>query len=42
MNRNTIDDEKSSENLAKDDIQPTIGEVVQPEIIEEDLIESTS
>ncbi len=37
MNRNTIDDEKSSENLAKDDIRPTIGEVVQPEIIEEDL-----
>jgi hypothetical protein len=37
VNRNTIDDEKSSENLAKDDIRPTIGEVVQPEIIEEDF-----
>ncbi len=37
LNRNTIDDEKSSENLAKDDIQPTIGKVVQQEIIEEDL-----
>ena len=37
LNRSTIDDEKSSENLAQEDIQPTIGEVVQPEIIEEDL-----
>lgn len=37
LNRSNIDDEKSSENLAQDDIQPTIGEVVQPEIIEEDL-----
>ena len=37
LNRSTIDDEKSSENLAQEDIQPTIGEVVQPQIIEEDL-----
>ena len=37
LNRSTIDDEKSSENLAQEDIQPTIGEVVEPEIIEEDL-----
>jgi outer membrane protein OmpA-like peptidoglycan-associated protein len=37
LNRKSIDDQKSSENLAQDDIQPTIGEVVQPEIIEEEL-----
>jgi outer membrane protein OmpA-like peptidoglycan-associated protein len=37
LNRNYIDDEKTSENLAQDYIQPTIGKVVQPEIIEEDL-----
>ncbi len=37
LNRKSIDEEKSSENLAPDDIQPTIGEVVQPEIIEEEL-----
>ena len=37
LNRGAIDAEKSSENLAQDDIQPTIGKVVQPEIIEEDL-----
>ncbi len=37
LNRKSIDDQKSSENLAQDDIQPTIGEVAQPEIIEEGL-----
>ncbi len=37
LNRSTIDDEKSSENLAQEDIQPTIGEVVETQIIEEDL-----
>jgi outer membrane protein OmpA-like peptidoglycan-associated protein len=37
LNRSTIDDEKSSENLAQDDIEPAIGEVVETEIIEEDL-----
>ena len=37
LNRSTIDDEKSSENLAQDDIEPSIGEVVETEIIEEDL-----
>jgi outer membrane protein OmpA-like peptidoglycan-associated protein len=44
LNRGPIDDKKSSENLARDNTQPTIGkvvqpeiEVVQPEIIEEDL-----
>ena len=37
LNRRTIDDEKSSENLAQDDIEPSIGEVVETEIIEEDL-----
>jgi len=37
LNRSTIDDEKSSEDLAQDDIEPSIGEVVETEIIEEDL-----
>jgi outer membrane protein OmpA-like peptidoglycan-associated protein len=37
LNRSTIDDEKSSENLAQDDIEPAIGEVVETQIIEEDL-----
>jgi outer membrane protein OmpA-like peptidoglycan-associated protein len=37
LNRSTIDDEKSSGNLAQDDIEPSIGEVVETEIIEEDL-----
>jgi len=37
LNQSIIDDEKSSENIAQDDVRPTIGEVVQPEIIEEDL-----
>ena len=37
LNRSPIDDEKSSENLAQDDIEPSIGEVVETEIIEEDL-----
>ncbi|MCK5202462.1 MAG: DUF3568 family protein, partial [Desulfobacterales bacterium] len=37
LNRSTIDDEKSSENLAQDDIEPAIGEVVEPQIIEEEL-----
>jgi len=37
LNRISIDNEKSSENLAQEDIQPTIGEGVQPEIKEEEL-----
>ena len=37
----TIDENKSSEDLAKEDIQPTIGEVVQPEITEEDLADES-
>jgi outer membrane protein OmpA-like peptidoglycan-associated protein len=41
LNSSAIVAEKSSDNLARDDIHPTIGEEVQPEIIEEELDEST-
>lgn len=37
LNRNTFDGEKSSEYSAKEDIQPSNGEVLSPEIVEEDL-----
>jgi len=37
LNQNTVADEKLSEKFAEDDIQPTIGEEVQPKIREEDL-----
>jgi outer membrane protein OmpA-like peptidoglycan-associated protein len=37
LNRSPIADQKSSENIAQDDFQPTIGQAVQSEIIEENL-----
>jgi outer membrane protein OmpA-like peptidoglycan-associated protein len=37
LNRSSIAAQNPSANLAQDDIQPTIGQPVQPEIIEEDL-----
>jgi len=37
LNQRSINDEKSSENLTQDDTQPIIGEVVYPEIKEEEL-----
>ena len=37
LNRRFVADQKSAENLAQDDTQPTIGEGDQAEIIEEDL-----
>jgi len=41
LNPSAIDAEKSSENLARDDIQPPAVEGVQPKIIEEDLAENS-
>jgi outer membrane protein OmpA-like peptidoglycan-associated protein len=37
LNRNTFDGEKTSEYSAQEDIQPSNGEVLSPEIVEEDL-----
>ena len=37
LSQRSINDEKSSENLTQDDTQPIIGEVVYPEIKEEEL-----
>jgi outer membrane protein OmpA-like peptidoglycan-associated protein len=41
LNRIPFADQKSSANFAKDDIQPTADEMVQSEIIEEDLEDSS-
>lgn len=41
LTQKTIDEKKSSEDLAKEDTQPTIGEVVRPEITEEDLADES-
>jgi outer membrane protein OmpA-like peptidoglycan-associated protein len=36
----SFDDKKTSENLSADDVEPTVSEVVEPEIIEENIEDS--